>query len=86
MLRTFGPTATTSDQMHRFVMLAAVAGISNPPFDCRSPSSSFRTSTRSAVMRIDCALVSGIGLKSAISSVCHAIRPRVGSATLSACR
>jgi len=36
------------------VTLVAVAGISNPPLDWRSPSGGRRTSTRSAVMRTDC--------------------------------
>src|SRR5688572_31424937 len=50
-LRTFGPTATTVAHWPRLLTVAAVAGISSPPLDRRSPSSSGRrTSTRSDII------------------------------------
>lgn len=51
-LRVSGPVSITSDQTHRRMGVAAVAGIRRPPLDFRSPSPGTATRMRSAVSRI----------------------------------
>src|SRR5918995_6895865 len=56
-VRTSGPTKSTSPHTQRFGAGAAVAGISNPLRDVRSPLSGFSTTMRSPVKRMSSVLV-----------------------------